>query len=165
MSSIVEYFVRHYTLVLDNDQGPYLAVRAVVREHLRDQDITLSAYRAMSVEDRATDYAGEVGEKILNLIGEWLEAVIDQDNRDNIGMLLIREIMITSDSDVAWELGKHYLPDTGDADVFLDDDDMSCATCGNEMFIGADGVSHHGTPDEIDHEADGDHVAVDDSDA
>jgi hypothetical protein len=132
MSDIVEYFVRHYTLVLDNDQGPYHAVRAVVREHLRDQDISLSAYRAMSVEDRETAYAGEVGEKILTLIDEWLEGVIDDDNRDDIGMLLIREIMITSDSDVAWELGKHYLPETGDADNFLDDeeedDDESPAT-------------------------------------
>lgn len=36
----------------------------------------------------------------------------------------------------------------------------SCRECGDPCFVGDDGVSHHGTPDEIDHDADAVHVAI-----
>lgn len=35
-----------------------------------------------------------------------------------------------------------------------------CTECGEAMFTTDTGVNHHGTPDEIDHDADGDHVAL-----
>ena len=37
---------------------------------------------------------------------------------------------------------------------------LVCQECGEPMFIESDGVSHHGTPDEIDYDADADHVAL-----
>lgn len=38
-----------------------------------------------------------------------------------------------------------------------------CAECGEELFVTATGVAHHGTPEEIDYDADGDHVALDEA--
>jgi hypothetical protein len=35
-----------------------------------------------------------------------------------------------------------------------------CSECGEPMFLGAGEVSHHGTDGEIDHDADADHVAL-----
>jgi hypothetical protein len=35
-----------------------------------------------------------------------------------------------------------------------------CRECGEPCFRTDVGVSHHGTPDEIDHDADGRHVAI-----
>lgn len=37
-----------------------------------------------------------------------------------------------------------------------------CAECGDEMSVGANGVSHHITDGEVDHDKDADHVAIDD---
>lgn len=36
----------------------------------------------------------------------------------------------------------------------------TCRECGDPCFVTGAGVSHHGTPDEIDHDADGRHVAI-----
>lgn len=41
-----------------------------------------------------------------------------------------------------------------------DDETTSCHECGNEMFIECSGVTHHGTPSEIDYDADANHVAI-----
>lgn len=48
-------------------------------------------------------------------------------------------------------------------DLFPDNQEREscrCRECGEPMFIEDDGVSHHGAPDEIDHDADADHVAI-----
>lgn len=44
----------------------------------------------------------------------------------------------------------------------LDLDELVCDACGADMFINAAGVSHHwgDGPDDVDHDADADHVAV-----
>jgi hypothetical protein len=39
-------------------------------------------------------------------------------------------------------------------------DGTYCYDCGGQMFVGSDGVSHHGTPDDISFDDDADHVAV-----
>jgi hypothetical protein len=121
MTTVIEYFVRHYTLVLDNDQGLYNAVRTVIREVTKSADVTVSQYRAMSREDRATEFAGDIGEKVLDLVGERYLAAIEG-REDTAGGMLIREIMIESDSGISWELGKHYLPESDDAGDFFDED-------------------------------------------
>jgi tRNA A37 threonylcarbamoyladenosine synthetase subunit TsaC/SUA5/YrdC len=46
------------------------------------------------------------------------------------------------------------------------DESMYCRECGNPMFITSAGVSHHladETSDEVDHDADADHVAIQDT--
>jgi hypothetical protein len=47
------------------------------------------------------------------------------------------------------------------------DDAMYCRECGNPMCITSAGVSHHlldEISDEVDHDADADHVAIQDTD-
>ena len=124
MSELVEYFARHYTLVLDNDQGSYHAVRDAVREAMREEtpDLTVSGYRAMADDERRSTYAYTIGASVLGLIEEWTDEIMDQSD-DGIGALLIREVLITNGSDLADELGRHYLPEDNDIDNFLDADD------------------------------------------
>jgi len=38
--------------------------------------------------------------------------------------------------------------------------ETTCRECGEPCFVDDSGVSHHGTPDEIDYNADGAHVAI-----
>jgi hypothetical protein len=40
-----------------------------------------------------------------------------------------------------------------------------CRECGAAMFITETGVAHHGAPDEIDYDADADHVALEEGEA
>lgn len=40
--------------------------------------------------------------------------------------------------------------------------DQICHECGEPMFTTEDGVSHHGADGDVDHDADGAHVAIDD---
>jgi hypothetical protein len=122
MTTIVEYFVRHYTLVLDNDQYPYNEVRRAIREITRDSDVTKSQYLAMSETDRMGAFGSAIGEKVLEMVGEWYADAIDG-REDSIGGMLIRGIMIESDSDIAWELARHYMPEDSEADEFFSDDD------------------------------------------
>lgn len=127
MMTLVEYFVHHYALVLNNDQGPYNYIRDEIKRITRGSDVTLSQYLAMSEEDRATEFAMPIGEKILETIGEWYAEAIEG-REDTPGGLLIREIMIESDSDVAWQLGKQYLPEDSEAEeFFIEGDDESDA--------------------------------------
>lgn len=127
MSDLIEYFVRHYTLLLDN--GPYFACQAATRAAILEEtpEVTLAEYRAMSEEDRITTYAESIGASILGLIEEWTDQVLDsyegEHGRNDIGLTLIREVLITNGSDMAYELGKHYLPEDSEADEFLTDDD------------------------------------------
>jgi len=122
MSEIAAYFVRHYTLVLDNDQIPHSWVESVVRQVVKESDVTLSEYLAMSDEDRESTFAEQIGEQILNQIDEWIvEATKDS---PELVRLLIRELIITNgDSHIAWLLGKYYLPENSNASEFFDDED------------------------------------------
>lgn len=124
MTTIVEYFVRHYTLVLDNDQATYDDVREAVQEITRASDVTVSQYRAMTESERMNAFGSEIGEKVLDLIGGWYSAAL-VGREDSVGGMLIREIMIETDSDVAWHLGKHYLPEDNEADEFFNADETS----------------------------------------
>lgn len=119
---LVDYFVRHYTLVMDNDQGPYFeCIRATHEAILAESpDLTLAEYLAMNDSQRETAYAAEIGAGILGLIEEWTDEVMDASG-DGIGAQLIRAVLITNG--VAYELGKHYMPENGDAPDFLSDEE------------------------------------------
>lgn len=122
MSEIADYFVRHYTLVLDNDAIPHSWVESVVRQVVKESEVTLSEYLAMSDEDRESTFAAQIGEQILNQIDEW----IDEATKDSpeLVRLLIRELIITNgDSYIAWLLGKYYLPENSNASEFFDGED------------------------------------------
>jgi hypothetical protein len=121
MYTLVEYFVRHYSLVLDNDQYTHSAVQEAIQEITKSSDVTAAQYRAMSATDRATEFASSIGEKVLELIGEWYNEAIEG-REDSVGGLLIREIMIDNGSEIGWELGKNYLPEDSDADEFFNED-------------------------------------------
>lgn len=77
----------------------------------------------MSESDRAGNYANEIGSLILDELDEWVEMTLD--GREGMGTDLIREIMIFSDSELAYRLGMHYMPENSDAEDFLSDDDES----------------------------------------
>lgn len=144
MSELIEYFTRHYTLVLDNDQGSYNAVRAATREAITEEtpDVTLAQYVAMSTEDRATAYAYTIGASILALVEEWTDELLDE-HHDTMGALLIREVLLTDGHDLAYALGEHYMPDDSDAQEFLSDHDARpddspepgdrCKDCGEDI--------------------------------
>lgn len=121
MDTVIEYFVRHYTLVMNNDQSTHYVVREVIREVLSDSDVTLTQYRAMTAHDRAVEFASAIGGRVLDLIDEWYLDQIKE--RDSIGGLLIREIMYTSGDDLGFALGRSYLPEDDDADNFFSDDE------------------------------------------
>lgn len=40
------------------------------------------------------------------------------------------------------------------------DDALACLECGEDCFVGDDGVAHHGSDGEIDHDQDADHTAI-----
>lgn len=123
MTTLTEYFVRHYTLVLDNDQSTYYAAVSAAKRAMRDSDVTLTQYLAMTTQERESRFAAEIGDKIADLIMGWCdEALID---RDHPGALLMQEIMIYTDDDINRQLGAHYLPEDADADEYLtaQDDD------------------------------------------
>jgi len=124
MSELTEYFLRHYTLVLDNDQGTHEAVRKVVRDFFREEEVPLAEYLGMSVRERADRFASELGERILNLISEWIEEWVP-DRRAGVGAELIHECMFLAggSQELEWALGDHYLPEDVDADNFMDDED------------------------------------------
>lgn len=116
MDRLTEYFVRHYTLVIDNDQGSYNAAVDATKEVMRVSDVTPDQYRAMSAQERVDTFAADVGDRILDLIQQWCEGPYE---RDDIGALIMREILIFSDSDIGFELGAHYLPEDAEADEYL----------------------------------------------
>jgi hypothetical protein len=120
MSELIDYFVRSYTLAMDNDEGAYGEAMRVTHEAIFEEtpDITREAYRAMSDEDRVTAYAEAIGTKVLELIDGWVDELLGRFDDDEIGALLIRETLRTNGSDLAWELGKHYIPESHyDADI------------------------------------------------
>lgn len=123
MSELVEYFVRHYSLVLDNDRGSYNAVRRAVRDAVEGEspELTLSEYRAMSAGERRDAFAEPIGAAVLELVDEWVGEVLG--DRGDVGALLIREVLMTNGSSLAWALGESYIPEDADAAEFLFDED------------------------------------------
>jgi hypothetical protein len=125
MSDLIEYFTRHYSLVIDNDQGMYNAAWSAVREVTKASEVTVSQYRAMDEGTRRTAFASEIGDKLLELVREWCEAVTDE-YHGTPGQMLISEVMIydnAGSSDLAWALGADYLPENDDADDYFAEDD------------------------------------------
>lgn len=122
-TELVDYFVRHYTLVLDNEQGSYNEALRVTREAILEEtpDVTRDAYRAMTEDQRNIEYAPYIGAKILALIEEWTGEIIDE--HDGIGAQLLNAVRITSGHDIGWELGVHYMPDRDYVDFLPEDDD------------------------------------------
>lgn len=131
MDRLTEYFVRHYTLVIDNDQSTYWPAISAAKRVMRESDVTPAQYRAMSSQERADTFASEIGSRLIDLIQGWCEeALID---RDHPGALLMNEIMIFGDSDIEYHLGAHYLPEDSELDEYLtaeDEDDATKYECG-----------------------------------
>ncbi|MDP8971196.1 MAG: hypothetical protein M3N52_12025 [Actinomycetota bacterium] len=121
MSDLTEYFVRRITLVVDNDQGSHEAATAIARDVVRESGVTLAEYRGMSDKERATECAGRIGDAIC----EWLDELVEDTlpRGDNLGALLVRELMPFRRSDVQWEIGKHYVPELADVGDLLDDEE------------------------------------------
>jgi hypothetical protein len=124
MSELTDYFVRHYTLVLNNYEEMYHSAISNVKRVTRDSDVTPSQYRAMSHDDRVKEFAGPIGESVLQLVEAWcFEALTDNDHP---GTRLMTEIMIFNGSDLESALGETYLPEDSEADVyFIEGDDES----------------------------------------
>lgn len=121
MTTVVEYFTRHYSLVIDNDQSMHNASVRGARSVLVESGVSLAEYLAMDDKQRAARFAEQIGEKIFNMVEALtMEAVADLDHP---GSLLIREIMIFSSSDLGWSLGKHYMPEDSEVLEYLVDDD------------------------------------------
>lgn len=60
--------------------------------------------------------------------------------------------------------GSFTSPEAGGVDLSTSLEGASCARCAGEVVIERDGVSHHLDPDGcVDHDADADHVALDDA--
>lgn len=120
MSELVEYFTRHITLVIDNDQASYWpATRAAVRV-VRDSGVTRSEWLALDAKARRERFAEPIGDKIMELVNAWFtEAVVP----DSIGGQIAHEVMILADSELEWALGAHYIPDDADIVDLLDDDE------------------------------------------
>ena len=88
-----------------------------------------------------------------------LEITTNEEVRTAEGMAVVLERVLelirggyTSGFEPSWQL-------TGDEEPL-----QRCVECGGPMFVEDSGVSHHGEPDSIDHDADADHVAVADED-
>lgn len=141
MNSIVEYFTRHITLVLDNEQSSHDHATAIARDIIREDGITAPEWHAMDTQHREEVYAPQIGEAILAWLEEVIGEVIDSE-RDAIwlGEQLIREIMIWSDSELEYALGSHYMPEDSDMVDLLPDGDedeeeeelvtSTCQQCG-----------------------------------
>lgn len=121
MSTIAEYFVRHYTLVIDNTEDTYkAATRAGVRV-VRESGVSAREWKHMSDSVKRERFADEIGEKVSDLImGWWEESVSD---RNHPGSQLAGEILIFTDSDINHALGWHYMPEDADVLDLLDDDE------------------------------------------
>lgn len=118
MMTLVEYFTRHYTLVLDNDQGSYNACNSAARDVLTESGITLAEYKALTSKERAERFASEIGDRIMTMIGEWFGEAV---STDSIGGTFASEIMILADTEIEYELGDHYMPEDSDVEDYLAD--------------------------------------------
>jgi hypothetical protein len=121
MSELTEYFRRHLTLVLDNDQISHEEVNRIARDYIVNEEITMEEYRGMTTRTRADQFAAGIGEQILEYVNERVEEVIGGDR--SLGALLIGEIMLGSDTELEWALGDHYMPEDSDMEGLLDEDE------------------------------------------
>ena len=121
MGSVLDYFVRHITLVLDNDEATYNRMTRTAIRIVRNSGVTVSEWKKMNSEDRRDEYAMKIGERLVEIIeDEYLaEAVSD----GTVGAQLISEVMITGDSAFVYEIGSHYIPEDADVVDLLDDED------------------------------------------
>jgi len=121
MGSVLDYFVRHITLVLDNDEVTYNRMARTAIRIVRNSGVTVSEWKKMNSEDRRDEYAMKIGERLVEIIeDEYLaEAVSD----GTVGAQLISEVMITGDSAFVYEIGSHYIPEDADVVDLLDDED------------------------------------------
>ncbi len=118
-NEVAQYLLDSYTLIIDNAAEAYYKAVDAAREVVLDSEVTLSEYRAMSDEERVEAYAGAIGDRIEDLIDDWTRPMVEG---DSIGHLLVSQIYTTSDGWLKWSLGKHYMPEPGEADEFLADD-------------------------------------------
>jgi len=121
MGSVLDYFVRHITLVLDNDEATYNRMTRTAIRIVRNSGVTVSEWKKMDSEDRRDEYAMKIGERLVEIIeDEYLaEAVSD----GTVGAQLISEVMITGDNAFVYEIGSHYIPEDADVVDLLDDED------------------------------------------
>jgi len=121
MGSVLDYFVRHITLVLDNDEVTYNRMTRTAIRIVRNSGVTVSEWKKMNSEDRRDEYAMKIGERLVEIIeDEYLaEAVSD----GTVGAQLISEVMITGDNAFVYEIGSHYIPEDADVVDLLDDED------------------------------------------
>ena len=122
MSQITEYFVRHYSLVINNDQESYNGARSIVRDVTRSSGVTVSEYQAMTDDERHSRFAQVIGEEILTMIRESVENVTDKAS-GTFGAMIITEAMNLDGGDMEWALGAGFLPEDNEADEFFDEDD------------------------------------------
>lgn len=122
MSEITEYFVRRYSLVINNDQESYNAAMSIVRGITRASGVTVSEYRGMTEEQRHAQFASAIGSEILDMVRESCENVTDK-AAGTFGQLLITEAMNYSGGDLEWALGVDFLPEDNEAEEYFDGDD------------------------------------------
>jgi len=119
-NEIAQYLLDSYTLVIDNAYGAYHEARDAARSVVLDSGVTLAEYRAMTDEQRREAYAGEIGDRLEELIDDWTRPMVEG---DSVGHLLMAQIYNTSDGWLKWSLGCHYMPEPEYADQFLTDDE------------------------------------------
>ena len=120
MDELTEYFRRHYTLILDNDQYSYELAREIAREAVVNEMPTMSEYRVMSLGERSDNYAVAIGEAILEAVYELIVEALGDHN--SLASMMVREIL-PNWSELAGALGEHYMPETEDMEGLLDEDD------------------------------------------
>ncbi len=120
MSDINEWLLERFTLIADNDQGAYFAIRAAVSSALEDEGVTQATYRAALAEGKTDQWATAVGERVAEVFAEWIEEALPA---EGLGRLLITDAIPMRSSDLAYELGVYYLPESGDVEEMLTEDD------------------------------------------
>lgn len=120
MDQLTGYFVRHYTLVIDNDQSSYWPATKAAERVVRNSGITRAEWLALSTQERNERFAAEIGDEIMSLINAWFTEAV---TTDTIGGMLAHEIMILASGEIEWYLGQHYMPEDSDIADLLDGED------------------------------------------
>lgn len=113
-----EHQFRTITLIFDNDEGAYRALRDATREEITShQGLTLDEYRAAhGGNDRATWWSlgEELAEVVSNQVREWADEV------PGVMGLLLRDLLDFGDSQLWTEIGWNFAaePAEFDADDF-----------------------------------------------
>jgi hypothetical protein len=112
-AAVTDYFVRHYTLVIDNNETAYEAVTAAATEVVLDSGISRSAWLGLAPTQRLNRYALKIGRGVLDRVTDWCREVAPPDT-GHPGSQLIYETLAFRDPDVAIALGEHYMPTDDD---------------------------------------------------